>query len=327
MAFLTHSTFATLAISAIALGLATTQAQAAASYLAKAQETPTVVATPPELCHSTEEYVKTLKFLRETKDFGFREDSSRKIADEVSKGCDGAAERFSQILLLLKTIGLSERKSLEMALEFAMSPPDVQLNFVEIFTKTFLAEFFDYEYSRAMKIALELSRDFKGNPAIARKDFIELVSFCKNSDKLDLPMVFCAEYAVKVARLGAYFKDGVAQPFLEFFVVLRDKKELSLDVKTALEVAYETMKHGPLSNQNFLMAFDFASLDFGYDKRKAIEFSIGLAARSHVGSTPPVVQVAVAHLNSMQPVTKSNDSTKLLEGSITPTSRKSGVAP
>ncbi len=116
------------------------------------------------LCHSTAEYIKTLKFLRSTHDFSFREKPSRMIADEVSRGCDGAAKRFSQVLLLLKSVGLSEKRSLEMALEFAHTNPEVQKNFVEIFTRAYLAEFLDYEYPRALRIAMDLSRDYKGDP-------------------------------------------------------------------------------------------------------------------------------------------------------------------
>lgn len=243
-----------------------------------------------KLCLSTEEYVKTLKFLRETKDFGFREEASRKIADQVSKGCTGAAERFAKILLLLKTVGMSEKKSLEMALEFAAVEPDVQKNFLEIFSKSFLAEFFDYEFPKAMALAIELSRDYKGDPAQARGDFIELVRFCKDSKSLDLSMKFCSDYAVQMAKLSQFFDKGVAKPFFSLFNDLRNKREFSLDVKTALEVAYGILKNGPMAQRNFIEGFEFASKDLELDKRKAIEFALSLSDRSFVGEKPPIMQ-------------------------------------
>jgi hypothetical protein len=273
-------------------------AQAMASPYPGRGENTTEVIEPKEiaeakknLCHSTTEYIKTLKFLRESKDFGYREEACRKIAEEVSRGCDGSAERFVQILTLLKTVGLSERKTLTLALEFSAAPPDVQKNFLEIFTKSFLMEFFDYEFPRAMRVAMELSKDYKGDPARARTDFITLVQFCKNSRKLDLPIVFCAEYAEKVAKLSQYYQQGVAKPFLEFYDQLRDQKDFSLDVKSALEVAFGVMKNGPLAASNFLEAFRFASKDFGHDKKKALEFAAKMASRSFIGEKPPLLQL------------------------------------
>src|SRR5437879_365654 len=74
-----------------------------------------VAAQAKFLCTSTEEYVKTLKFFRTSKEFQFPENTSRLISEKVARGCNGASERFTQVLLLLKAVGLSERKSLEMA--------------------------------------------------------------------------------------------------------------------------------------------------------------------------------------------------------------------
>lgn len=244
-----------------------------------------------QLCNSTQEYIKALKFLRETKEFSFREDGSRKIAEQVSRGCDGASERFSQILILLKSVGLSEIKALSMALEFAAVGPEVQKNFLEIFTTSYLAEFFDYEYGKAMKLAFELSRDYHGDPAFARADFIDVSRMCKNNKELDLPMSFCAEFAVRVARLSQFFRDGVSQQFFTLFAKLRERKDLSLDVKTALETAYGILQHGQKAPDNFFEAYEFASKDHEYDKKKALELALRLAANSHIGEKPPVMQI------------------------------------
>lgn len=244
-----------------------------------------------QLCKSTHEYIKTLKFLRNTREFTFPEKSSRLIAHQVSKGCTGAAERFAEILILLKKVGLSEKKSLEVALDFAAYPPQVQKNFLEIFTKSFLLEFFDYEFHNAVKTAFELSRDYKGNPANARQDFIELVKFCKSTKELDLPMSFCSEYTVRIAKLSQYYPNGVRTHFLKLFQELREKKELSLDVKTALEVAYVVLKAGPKGPENFFEAYKFGTERDGLniERKKALEFAMVLATRSHLGEKPPVI--------------------------------------
>jgi len=246
-----------------------------------------------KLCRASDEYIKTLKFLRKTKEFTFREELSRKIAEQVSKGCDGASERFAQVLLLLKTVGFSEKKSLQQALDFASESPDTQLNFVEIFSKLYLAEFFDYEYPKAIRLALDLSRDYQGDPAVARTDFIALVKFCKDTSNLDLPMSFCAEYAERVAKLSQYFITGVEKPFLTLFKDLREKKEFSLDVKAALIFSHDILRHGPKAAQNFFDAYLFAVKDHELTKAPAMELALKIASRSHIGATPPIMQFPI----------------------------------
>ena len=241
-------------------------------------------------CRSTQEFVKAMRFLRQTKEFNFRENASREIAVKVSQGCDGAAERFAKILVLMKGIGLSERKSLEMGLKFAAYHPEVQKNFIEIFTRAFLAEFFDYEYSKAMDLAFELSKDYKGDPYYAREDFIDLVKLCKEPKKLDLPMHFCSQYAIKVARLSQYFPEGLKEPFRQLFEELRTRKELSLDVKTALELTYGILEHGPNAPVNFFEAYTLATKELDYDKREALEFGLTMASHSHTEEAPPILQ-------------------------------------
>ena len=241
------------------------------------------------LCNSTAEYIKILSFIRDNEK-GLKEDAARDIAKKVAKGCDGSASRFSQVLILLRTVGLSARSSMKMAIEFAGAHPDVQKNFVEIFQKSYLAEFFDYEYPKAMKLALDLSKGYKGDPAIARADFIELAKFCKDSKSLDLPMRFCADYAIKVAKLSQYYAEGVSKPFMSLYKDLRDKKEFSLDVRESLAMSYQILKHGPRAPKNFFEAFDLASRDLGHDKTNALEFAADLAVNSYMDETPPILQ-------------------------------------
>src|SRR5262245_44344645 len=65
-------------------------------------------------CESTAEYIKVLGFMRDNKDFVVTETAARQIADRVSKGCTGAASRFSRTLTMLKKIGISDRRALVM---------------------------------------------------------------------------------------------------------------------------------------------------------------------------------------------------------------------
>ena len=218
------------------------------------------------------------------------ENTARLIAEKVSKSCDGGTERFVKVLTLLKTVGLSDTKSMEMALDFSSRPTEVQNNFLVIFTRGFLAEFFDYDYRTAAALAFELSKDYKGDPKQVRDDFIELVRFCKSGDKLDLPTRLCAEYTVKLARLTQFHPKGIREAFYKLYGKFRDDQKFNLDIRTALELSYNILKYGPRAPDNFFAAYDFATDEKGLALAHGagIEFSMRMAARSFKGSEPPL---------------------------------------
>lgn len=242
------------------------------------------------LCNSSEEYIKTIQFLRTTKAILVTEATARKIADRVSKSCDGGADRFASVLVLLKGVGLSDKGAVKFGLEFAMRPPEVQKNFLVIFTQSFLAEFFDYDYPTAVALAFELSKNYKGDPVQVREDFIELVRFCKDGKKLDLPSRLCAEFTIKVARLSQFYPKGVRQSFYKLYQRFREDEAFGIDIQTALKVTYGILKNGPRAPDNFFRGYEFAIADkgLGYSQGDALNFGLRMASRSHRGFEPPV---------------------------------------
>jgi hypothetical protein len=244
-----------------------------------------------QLCNPAREYIKAMKNFRSLKEFAYTDKAAREIAGRVAKGCDGAADRFATVYLMLKKIGTSERRSLEMALELSAVEPQVQKNFVEIFNKAFLAEFFDYDFPKAMKLAFALSTGFSGDPQKARQDFIELVKLCKSTKQMDLPLAFCADYVVKIAHLSQFYPKGVRQPFLDLYTKLRENREISLDIKNALKLSYDILKSGPNAPASFFEAFDFAMSKTGLDlnKKASLQFAADLSQHSYRGEEPPIL--------------------------------------
>lgn len=57
-------------------------------------------------CLAYREYVTTLRYLRAKKDFAFKENDARKLADEVSLGCTNAGKRFIKIVDILTKAGV-----------------------------------------------------------------------------------------------------------------------------------------------------------------------------------------------------------------------------
>lgn len=241
------------------------------------------------LCSSTKEYIETLKFLRTTQVIMVTETAARMIADRVSKSCDGGADRFARILKMFKTVGLSDRKAMELALDFSSRPVDVQKNFIAIFTSAYLAEFLDYDYTPAVALAYELSKDYKGDPVQVREDFIELMHFCKDGQKLDLPIKLCSEYTIKMARLSQNFKDGVRSSFYKLYQRLTDDRQFSMDIKSSMELSYNILRNGPRAPENFFAGYDYAMTEegLGMSHAQAVEFGLRMAHRSYRGTEPP----------------------------------------
>jgi hypothetical protein len=250
-----------------------------------------------QLCHSTDEYIKTLSYLRETKDLILPERTARKIALKVSRGCDGAAERFEKTLRLLRSVGLSDPKALEVALQFSGYSKDTQKNFMEIFGRAYLAEFLDYDYAGAVALALELSRDYHGDAALVREDFIALSKFCRDSKSMDLPTKTCSQYAVKMARLSQFFPYGVKGPFIALYTKLREDRDFGLDVKTALDISYNILKNGPAAPDNFMAGYAYAMKEKGLSlgRNQALEFALKMAVRSFAGDEPPAIPAVSDH--------------------------------
>lgn len=247
------------------------------------------------LCHSTQEFVHALKFLRATKEIVVTENSARLIAEKVSRGCDGAAERFAKVILLMKNVGLSDHKAVVLAIDFSTQSRDVQKNFLEIFTRVFLGEFFDYDYPTAYRLAIDLSKNYKGEPSQVRDDFIELTRFCKDGKTLDLPGKLCADYTVRLARLSQYHPSGIRKAFYDTFKALRDKKDFAFDMKTSLETTYNILKNGPRAADNFFTAYRYGMQKDGLDlsKGEALGFALRMVDRSSVGTEGPPIIPAV----------------------------------
>ncbi len=260
------------------------------------------------LCNSSEEYIRTLQYLRKTDAILVTEATARKIADRVSRSCDGGADRFARVLVMLKTVGLSDKAAVKMSLEFAQRPPEVQTNFLEIFTHSFLAEFFDYDYATAVNLAFELSKNYKGDPKQVREDFIELVRFCKDGKKLDLPSNLCAQFTIRVARLSQYYPNGVRASFYKLYERFREDKAFAVDIKTALETTYGILKHGPRAPDNFFRGYEFAVADngLGLSQSEAMNFGLRMASRSFRGAEPPLYAKDLRQLEKQQMINPQN---------------------
>lgn len=258
----------------------------------KAFVTPTIQQSETKLCHSTREFIIAYEFLRTHGTAGMKDQVAQDVADQVARGCDGAAGRFQDTFLLLSKMGVSHLKTLEMSLEFSHMSDEIQRNFFEILKHSYLSEFFDYDFEVALKIAYEFSKDLKGNHVRAKEDFISLVNFCLDKKNMALPVNACGLLSLELVRLSPYYPDGVFNPFIELYEKLRSGDSYGLSVKESLEVSLHVLKFGPRSPDNFNQAYAYAVSEQGLraKPKEALAFALRMAGRSATGQPLPIAK-------------------------------------
>ena len=247
----------------------------------------TVVASTPEIekisCLSSREYITTVKFLRDKKDYGLSEKQIQNTADKVSKGCSGASKQFIKIMKLLTTLGIDSGSSMKTALNFVHKEPSHAKAFIEIYRQTYDPSYLDLDPLNAMNISLKLSALYKGDVDKSLDDFKELVQFCIKNKSMELPNIKCANLATTITLLGQEYKESIAKPFIGLMSFLQETdKGPQVDKNRALKISQEILQFGPLAAKNFEQAFIFATSKKGLSlsTKKAIPFAKEMAKRT-----------------------------------------------
>lgn len=237
-----------------------------------------------EQCLAAREYITTISFLRDKKEYQMSEEQIRKISNEVSNGCTGASGRFIKILKVLTKMGIDSSSAVSAALSFAASTNDHANAFIEIFRKAYDSKFLDLDVLASMKISLRLSSGFQGDVKKSLKDFNKIVEFCLKSKSMELSGSQCAQIATEFAALGEKYQAEVAKPFEKLIKFLQDdKKGPKLDRNNSLALAKRILSHGPKAEENFSQAFKFsvAKNGLGLPIPEALKQAETLASKSY----------------------------------------------
>ena len=233
-----------------------------------------------QTCTSFREYMTTLEFLRDHKEFSLSEADARKVALKVSDGCTGAAQRFTHIMGVLLTAGVGARDAMDTAVQFSTRTEAEFSAFLSIFKTAFLSEHMDLDIATSMRIAKSLSVQFDGDMKSAREDFEKMAEFCSTEKEINLPRVQCGELAAHVARQGQRFKGGMVKSFRRLFEF--SHSDLSLSPPNALQLAETISEFGPTATENFIQAYKYAMKKGGLDltAKDSLEFAKQIAQKS-----------------------------------------------
>ncbi len=159
---------------------------------------------------------------------------------------------------MLSKAGFTGSDAVENAAKFISRSDQETDTFVTVFREAFLEDYLDLDLSAALRLAHQLTTEFKGDPVHARRDFHELVKFCADKRNLDLPKPQCAAFAARVTEKGVDFPKGVSADFLKAFDFVRSKAGPALSTGDALKISEEVVSSGPDAAENFIQGYRYA---------------------------------------------------------------------
>lgn len=238
------------------------------------------VTTENVACDSTKEFITSFEFMRADAEMGLGGDISFKYANEVARGCSGAAKRFIQSVGSLRKTDLPLTEVLQTSTELAQKD-DVTIDvFNSLFRRLYAQDGFDLDLKVSLDIAKSLSVDYSGSPKTAMQDFEKISAFCGSRNSLELPVRECVEISNRIAQLGGKHEVPVADKFIESYKFLTRSEGVGLTVKEALELSEALLQTHPHAFTNFKQGYEYAisKNGLGADRKTALAFGQKMAS-------------------------------------------------
>jgi len=218
-------------------------------------------------CSTSKEYITTLNFLRDHKEFGLEEKGIQSIADNVSKGCTDSALRFIKATDMLVKASLPTVTALEEGQRLAVKSNAETENFVSIFKRIYLEKFFDLPASDALALAKKITMELEHDHVRVLSDFNELSDFCLNRKGLDLSLKTCSDMIGKIIPKVELERDHVRvlSDFNELSDFCLNRKGLDLSLKTCSDMIGKIIPKGedqaPSIARAFVDLIEFMTVD------------------------------------------------------------------
>lgn len=208
-------------------------------------------------CQPGDEFKRAVKFLRSQSELSLSDAQVVPVALEIAKGCDGAAKRFGRVYVLLKESGVDQVQALKAAMTFVPGTDAQAEGFIALFKKIFLENYLNLDFANAFKLSLDLSRDYAGDPAKLKKDFVGIVDYCLSNKGLALDFSSCTEVTLSMVRYTELFPEGVFPEFKKVHDFLRFDKKTGMTTGDALKIAPRIFAKGVNAPSNFIATMKF----------------------------------------------------------------------
>lgn len=232
-------------------------------------------------CTSAKEFQLTYEELKKQDLVSLSERDQIYVAYEVSKGCVGAHLRFQKIFTILVKSGVDKKKSIQIALHFALKTPEQTEAFLLVFKGSFLEKYMDLDFKSALATSLNLALNIKGNPQNAAEDFREILDYCLTHKTTGLPYKVCAPYTLQLAKYSHHYPSGMKKSFTELMVFFAEQKEIEYSMAKSLKLSAKLLRKGPQAVENFYEQFRYAvSEKMRLPAKAAIELAVKVAENS-----------------------------------------------
>lgn len=227
-------------------------------------------------CPAAREFIATQKFLTAKSEFKLDAKEIESIAQRVSSGCKGAAQRFASTVTLLSASGLGLHNALESGIELSAKNDNLARGFRQVFGHCYLKEHLDLDLLNCLKVANWLSLDEES--AFQPDNFVKAVKTCTKDTGIQLSHSRCAKLAIRLAKVPFNSNTySAADTFKSMFGFLTGDSGPKVGTIQAVKLAEFLASHSPSSADNYQVAFAFAKRN--RDIRRAHRFALALAKK------------------------------------------------
>ena len=236
-----------------------------------------------EACPVAREYIATYGYLSDQEDFKLSDEEIEDIAGRVSKGCYGAARRFSTIVDTLVKSRLDTASAIKLGKDLAQRNDGAAETFLMVFRASYASDYLNLDLFQSLNNARSLSFNLDKIPRWLEQDFKDLSAFCVND--MQIPRPKCAEFVTNVLTKAALQRDedgnppsvGVAKAFSEGVKFLADLDAgPKLARFEALQMMETLIEISPLALREFKALYRF-SMDKEVkplDRKQALSFAM-----------------------------------------------------
>lgn len=230
-------------------------------------------------CESAKEFVATMDYLKNQKNFSLPDNEILKTALLVSENCNGAGKRFQRILDTLISAGVDHEHARHFAVTYSREDNESVEAFLSLFQGLVLEKKFNLPFYQAFETAKFFAESARGNKAELKKDFLGFLGFCfEDSNGILLSLEQCRSLSLKYLKLHADYPKGVFPDFKKLFTFLRDEKETGLPIASALSITQKVLQNGPGSQKNFIDSYRYGLTKLNMKPSQSLALAFKLAS-------------------------------------------------
>lgn len=228
-------------------------------------------------CQPLQEFKSTREFLQKFKIIDLSETQEIRWSLEVTKGCQGASQRFQRVFSVLEKSGLDIKKTFDLSVKFAELTDSQTDTFITAFKGLFLENKYDFTFYEAFEISQQFAFAPADQQPRIKSDFEKILEFCLDQNAADLPLPTCREYSMRLMKISAQFGSQALYPeFSKIIQFLSTKSGLQYPVLKNLDLAAQILEQGPYAADSFIEAYAFSQSKSGLQLNTSQSFKFAL---------------------------------------------------